>query len=56
MTILDEDGLCDELIDIANISKTRMDEWNIKSIQKGGPKYSSLCEVYVYVKEHTTHF
>jgi hypothetical protein len=30
--ILDEEGLFDEFIHIANISKTRMDEWNTKSL------------------------
>jgi hypothetical protein len=32
MQILDEDGLFDEFIHIANISKSRMDEWNTKSL------------------------
>jgi hypothetical protein len=32
MKILDEDGLFNEFIHIANISKTRMDEWNTKSL------------------------
>jgi hypothetical protein len=30
--ILDEDGLFDEFIHIANTSKTRMDEWNTKPL------------------------
>jgi hypothetical protein len=49
MKILEEDGLFDEFIHIAHISKTRMDEWNIKSqLLKGGLKYLSLCEVNVF--------
>jgi hypothetical protein len=49
MKILDEDGPFDKFIHIANISKTRMDEWNIKSqLLKGGLKYSSLCKVNAF--------
>jgi hypothetical protein len=32
MKILDEDGLLDEFIQIASISKTRIDEWNTRSL------------------------
>jgi hypothetical protein len=48
--ILYEDGFFDEFIHIANISKTRTDEWNTKppTNLKGGLKYQSLCEVNVF--------
>jgi hypothetical protein len=56
-TIFYEDGLFDEFIYIANLSKTRMDEWNTNSqLLKGGLKYSRSCEVNVFVKKHTTLF
>jgi hypothetical protein len=38
-----------EFVHIANIIKTRMDEWNAKSqLLKGGLKYWSLWEVNVF--------
>jgi hypothetical protein len=47
--ILDEDGIFGKFIHIANISKTRMDEWNTKSqLLKGGLKYLSLCKVNAF--------
>jgi hypothetical protein len=38
-----------EFVHIANISKTRMDEWNTRSqLLKGGLKYSRLCKVNIF--------
>jgi hypothetical protein len=58
--ILDKDGLFDEFIHIANISKTRKEEWNtcIKHLKffKVGLKYLSLCKVKCILLESTIHF
>jgi hypothetical protein len=46
MKILDEDGLFDEFIHIANISKTRMDERNTKSLTTFG----RWSEIFLFVQ------
>jgi hypothetical protein len=46
MKILDEDGLFDKFIHISNISKTRMDEWNTKSLTT----FERWSEIFEFVR------
>jgi hypothetical protein len=49
ITILGEDGLLDEFIYIADISKVRMDEWNIKpQLLKSRLIYSGFYESSIF--------
>jgi hypothetical protein len=48
-----------EFVHISNISKTRMDEWNIKSLTTF-ERWSEISELvqseFISLKKHTTHF
>jgi hypothetical protein len=58
MKILDEDGLSDEFIHIANTCKTRTDEWNTKSLTT----FERWSEILEFVRsecislKNTIHF
>jgi hypothetical protein len=50
-TILDEDEFFDEFIHITNVSKTRIDEWNIKSLRafdRWSKIFKSVQSTYIF--------
>jgi uncharacterized protein YeeX (DUF496 family) len=47
-----EDGLSDEFIHIANVSKTRMDEWNTKSLTT----FERRSEIFKFVQSECISF
>jgi hypothetical protein len=55
----DEDGLFDEFIHIASVSKARMDEWNTKStttFERWSEIFEFVQRECILLKNKPTHF